>query len=118
MAAWSLLNTHPDYMSFDGTQGRDEFPVAYYEEFLQYVREKYRGMYWDGFAAGGVAPLPRQRLRLAARNSRKKICMIAYTAYESDNRVRRYAETLAKRGDHVDIIALNSANGRQAVEAT
>lgn len=32
--------------------------------------------------------------------------MIAYTFYESDNRVRRYAETLAKRGDKVDAIVL------------
>ena len=35
-----------------------------------------------------------------------KVCMLAYTFYESDPRVRRYAEALAKRGDHVDIIAL------------
>ena len=26
-------------------------------------------------------------------------CMLAYTFYESDNRVMRYAETLARRGD-------------------
>jgi len=32
--------------------------------------------------------------------------MIAYTFYEFDARVRRYAETLARRGDHVDVIAL------------
>lgn len=32
--------------------------------------------------------------------------MLAYTYYETDNRVRKYAETLAKRGDHVDVIAL------------
>ena len=32
--------------------------------------------------------------------------MLAYTYYESDNRVRRYAEALVKRGDHVDVIAL------------
>jgi len=32
--------------------------------------------------------------------------MLAYTFYESDNRVRRYAETLTKRGDHVDVIVL------------
>lgn len=32
--------------------------------------------------------------------------MVAYTRYESDNRVRRYAEALAKRGDHVDVVAL------------
>jgi len=31
--------------------------------------------------------------------------MMAYTFYEGDNRVRRYAEALAKRGDSVDAIA-------------
>jgi len=36
-----------------------------------------------------------------------KVCMVAYTFYESDNRVMRYAETLAKRGDEVDVIALH-----------
>ena len=35
-----------------------------------------------------------------------KACMVAYTFYEADNRVRRYAEALAKRGDRVDVIAL------------
>jgi glycosyltransferase involved in cell wall biosynthesis len=33
--------------------------------------------------------------------------MLAYTGYEFDNRVRRYAEELARRGDHVDVVALN-----------
>lgn len=32
--------------------------------------------------------------------------MVAYSFYESDNRVRRYAETLVRRGDQVDVIAL------------
>jgi glycosyltransferase involved in cell wall biosynthesis len=31
--------------------------------------------------------------------------MLAYTFYEGDNRVRRYAEALVKRGDTVDIVA-------------
>jgi len=35
-----------------------------------------------------------------------KVCMVAYTWYEPDNRVRRYAETLVKRGDHVDAVVL------------
>ena len=35
-----------------------------------------------------------------------RACMLAYTFYEADNRVRRYAEALAKRGDEVDAIAL------------
>jgi glycosyltransferase involved in cell wall biosynthesis len=32
--------------------------------------------------------------------------MVAYTFYEPDNRVRRYAETLVRRGDQVDAIVL------------
>ena len=35
-----------------------------------------------------------------------KVCMLAYSFYERDNRVRRYAETLARRGDTVEAIAL------------
>src|ERR1035437_7972695 len=38
--------------------------------------------------------------------SAMKACMLAYTFYETDNRVRRYAEALVKRGDQVDAIAL------------
>lgn len=35
-----------------------------------------------------------------------RVCMIAYSFYEGDNRVMRYAETLASRGDHVDVLSL------------
>jgi hypothetical protein len=43
-----LLITHPDYMTFDGRPRRfDEYPVGYYKEFLQYVKEKYAGQYWN-----------------------------------------------------------------------
>jgi glycosyltransferase involved in cell wall biosynthesis len=35
-----------------------------------------------------------------------RIGMISYSFYESDARVARYAETLARRGDHVDIFSL------------
>lgn len=42
----ALLNTHPDYMAFEGKAAADEYPVRYYQEFMQYVRDKYRGLYW------------------------------------------------------------------------
>ena len=35
-----------------------------------------------------------------------QVCHVAYSFYDSDNRVMRYAETLASRGDRVDVIAL------------
>jgi glycosyltransferase involved in cell wall biosynthesis len=101
-----LVNTHPDYMCFDGRENQDEYPVSFYDELLRYVRDKYEGSYWSALPRE-VARYYRERIPLPLRNSRKKICMVAYTAYESDNRVRRYAETLAKRGDHVDVIAIS-----------
>ena len=104
----ALLNTHRDYMRFDGEQPEShEVPVTYYEEFLSYAREKYGDDAWCALPRD-VARNYRDQLPLASRNSRKKICMVAYTNYESDNRVRRYAEALARRGDHVDVIALTA----------
>jgi glycosyltransferase involved in cell wall biosynthesis len=101
----ALLNTHPDYMCFSGEPARDEFPIAFYEEFLKYARDKYAGACWHALPRE-VSSYYRRALPPASRNTRKKICMLAYTGYETDNRVRRYAEALAKRGDQVEVIAL------------
>ncbi len=35
-----------------------------------------------------------------------RACMVAYTFYEGDNRVRRYGEALVRRGDEVDAFTL------------
>lgn len=35
-----------------------------------------------------------------------KICMLSYSFYERDNRVRRYAEALVKRGDDIEVFAI------------
>jgi glycosyltransferase involved in cell wall biosynthesis len=35
-----------------------------------------------------------------------RACMVSYSIYDSDNRVRRYAETLVKHGYRVDAVAL------------
>ncbi len=41
-----------------------------------------------------------------------RVCMPAYTFYESDERIQQYAESLIGRGDHVDVIALRK-NGQK-----
>ena len=41
-----------------------------------------------------------------------RVCMLAYTFYETDNRVIRYAESLSKIGVHVDVIALRKHGQR------
>ena len=43
----AALNTHSDYMSFDGAApGREEYPVAHYLDFLDYIRMRYAGRFW------------------------------------------------------------------------
>jgi glycosyltransferase involved in cell wall biosynthesis len=44
-----------------------------------------------------------------------RVCMVAYSFYESDSRIIQYARTLTRRGDSVDIIAL-AHGGAPAVE--
>jgi glycosyltransferase involved in cell wall biosynthesis len=105
----ALLNTHPDYMCFEGQPKKDEFPAAFYEEFLTYAREKYADAYWSTTPCE-VARFYCSTMPLKARNSRKKVCMLVHNTYETDNRVRRYAEALAKRGDQVEVIALTGGN--------
>ena len=52
----ALLNTHPDYMNFDGTKcSREEYPASYYADLLEYIRTKYSGQFWH--------PLPQEMAR-------------------------------------------------------
>jgi glycosyltransferase involved in cell wall biosynthesis/peptidoglycan/xylan/chitin deacetylase (PgdA/CDA1 family) len=111
----ALIITHPDYMSFNGRKaGFGKYPADYYAQFLDYANSRYHGQFWnvlpkelarfwkDNHKAGKFYSGPKRRSNL-------RICMPAYSFYETDNRVIRYAETLAKRGDQVDVIALRQA---------
>jgi glycosyltransferase involved in cell wall biosynthesis len=112
----ALLNTSADRICLENGKTRwDEFPVEHYEEFLRYASDAYQGAFWH--------VLPRELSRfycasvpLASRNTRKRICMLVYSGYPSDNRVRRYAEALARRGDHVEVIALSAPDGTLGTE--
>jgi len=103
----ALINTHPDYMCFNGAKARDEYPVSRYEEFLAYARSKYEGMFWQALPRD-VSRFYTTTVAERSRNSSKKICMLAYSNYDNDSRVRRYAETLVRRGDRVDVIAISN----------
>lgn len=60
----ALLNVHPDYMNFNGGRlGIEEYPAQYYEEFLNYIKSKYKGQYWH--------VLPRDIARFWSENSKK-----------------------------------------------
>jgi glycosyltransferase involved in cell wall biosynthesis/peptidoglycan/xylan/chitin deacetylase (PgdA/CDA1 family) len=114
----ALLNTHPDYMCFEGERSRNEFPISLYEELLTYVRTKHEGTFWTA-TPREVSRFYCAKVPPAERNTRKKICMVAHNVYDHDNRVRRYAECLAGRGDQVDVLTLPwSGNGSVLDPAT
>ena len=107
----ALFISHPDYINFNNNSHYEKYPVKYYEEFLTYIKTKYEGQYWH--------VLPKDMARFWSASSKRKeniprkrrhICMLAYAFYESDNRIMRYADALAQRGDIVDVIALRSEN--------
>ena len=53
--------------------------------------------------------IPKIGLMVTKQISNKQpmqVAMLSYSFYESDNRVRRYAESLVQRGDSVDVISL------------
>ena len=52
------------------------------------------------FARSAVSPRP------ATSRRPKSVAMISHSVYTSDNRVRRYAESLAARGDRVDVFGI------------
>jgi glycosyltransferase involved in cell wall biosynthesis len=100
-----LVNVHPDYIHFgNDAPSRRTYPVHFYEALLKHIKQTYAGQYWQ--------PLPREVSDFAAEikspppRRRKRVCMVTHSFYESDNRVTRYAEALAARGDHVDVLAL------------
>lgn len=52
----ALFISHPDYMNFTKNKCRlGEYPMHFYREFLEYVKEQYKGVYWNA--------LPREMAR-------------------------------------------------------
>lgn len=44
--AMALLNTHPDYMSFENKRRYDKYPADIYKRFLLNIKSRYKNAYW------------------------------------------------------------------------
>jgi len=104
----ALLNVHPDYMHFESDRQRGpHYPATLYREFLSWAREKYDGQYWQALPREVAAYCSAFRPQRSARP--RRVCMLTHSYYRTDARVTRYAEALANRGDHVDVVALSGS---------
>ncbi|MDE3098012.1 MAG: glycosyltransferase [Verrucomicrobiota bacterium] len=103
------LNVHPDYLQFSNDPPSSRtYPADLYITLLRHVRDRFHGLYWQ--------PLPREVAEFAAPfrprhdlRRPRRICMVTHSFYESDGRVLRYAEALARRGDEVEVFALRQS---------
>ncbi|MGO9531634.1 MAG: glycosyltransferase [Syntrophobacteraceae bacterium] len=103
----ALILTHPDYMNFGNNPESDEYPATRYRDFLEYVKEKYEGQFWNALPGEVAGYCEKGCKNLAPKAARPlRVCMPVYSFYENDNRVIRYAETLVRRGDQVDVLSL------------
>lgn len=102
-----LLNVHPDYIDFSGKSrpNHNTFPISNYIELLNYLKSRYAGKYWHALPKD-LAAYARCYKPVRPPLSNKRIGMLSYSFYECDNRVRRYCETLADRGDQVEVFAI------------
>jgi glycosyltransferase involved in cell wall biosynthesis len=103
----ALINTHPDYLNLIDEGTEQEVSVKFYVELLEYVRSRYTGQFWSALPRE-VAEYCRPFQPARREISNKRVCMVSYSCYATDNRVMRYAEALANRGDSVDAFALDS----------
>ncbi len=130
-----LVNSHPDYMSMGESGGAEpwRFPVGLYETLLEYIRSRYGNRCWQVTArdlaswykgtqvknappAGEASRVSITSTTAPVRNPKRRICVVAYSNFESDNRVRRYAYELARRGDEVDVFSLKATPEQNALE--
>ena len=109
----ALVDTHPDYMAFDGQSGRHEtYPIEFYTRFLEHVRSRYSGSYWNALprqvaahvlqSADHKTPNLDRPWRLRGRRA----AVLLYSHFPADPRPRRAAEALIREGVSIDLLCL------------
>lgn len=128
----ALVNVHPDYVRFDGEPASPRnYPVEHYAALLRHVRSfvqssglnapspsvsqlstlsvsaSEKSSFWHALPREVAAHVTTTAPRPVRRRPRR-VCMVTHSFYAHDNRVIRYAESLAARGDQVDVLTLRS----------
>jgi len=110
----ALINTHPDYMSFEESPlSYDKYSYQYYVEFLEYIKTTYKDKYWHA--------LPKDLADIKGITNYNKVInilkanigMVVFSYFPFDPRVRREAEALANEGYNIDILCLKGPHQKE-----
>jgi len=127
----ALVNVHPDYLGFDAEKlAATEYPVAHYQQFLQYIKDNYAGQYsnqlprevatWYRQACIETSPQVDSKNAAATvaddRLRGRRAAVVLYSYYASDPRPRRETEALQRAGMEVDVICLREGSDEPALE--
>jgi glycosyltransferase involved in cell wall biosynthesis len=129
----ALLNVHPDYLRFGPKKmAPAEYPVAMYQEFLEYVKANYGELYWNALPrelarwyretcvespvrtrAETLVPNFESNTEMVRKTSLKgkRAAVVLYSYYATDPRPRREAEALQRAGMEVEVICLRPGPG-------
>jgi glycosyltransferase involved in cell wall biosynthesis len=121
-----LVNTHPDYMRFEGEpESPSTFPVSRYLDLLRHIKTQHEGRYaqllphqvndWVRFhrssgpqqqevPSNGSFSASGEGLESALRG--KRAAVLLYSSYPADPRPRRAAEAMVEAGMEVDLFSL------------
>jgi glycosyltransferase involved in cell wall biosynthesis len=114
----ALINVHPDYLGFGVKKLQiSEYPSAWYEQFLKYIKHHYDGQFWNalprelaGWYRQTHAPANGRPLAVTAATEAplrgRRAAVVLYSYYASDPRPRRETEALHRAGMDVDVICL------------
>jgi glycosyltransferase involved in cell wall biosynthesis len=120
-----LLDTHPDYVSFDGSRRTStQYPVSLYKDFLTYVQTRYADQYWHALpkeVARYVRPKEDNAANVRAVKGRslhdKRAAVLLFSHYPADPRPRRATEAIAAEGASVDVICLRDGENDQSQQS-
>ncbi len=128
-AGMALVNVHPDYMNFNNDQtGNLEYPVKYYEDFLEYIKNRYADRYFRAKPSqitdfykqhylqsnlinhSTIQPIQPNKLNqlnqpIKPRESKHILFIVENNTVPPDIRVWREAKTAKQAGCRVSVIA-------------
>jgi glycosyltransferase involved in cell wall biosynthesis len=126
----ALIIVHPDYLRFDGeSMSRQTYPVGFYRQLLEHVRDRYGGAYWQPLPRDLAAWFEQNRpanretpgtleapvesaTHLTGRASPlrgKRAAVLLYSHFPSDPRPSRAAAAMVEAGMEVDLICLTDS---------